>query len=415
MKNAYLKLIYKILAYYARRVIRQYSPKIIAITGSVGKTSTKDAVFEVLHDAFGSKVWKTEGNLNAEIGIPLTILGYKKVPNKFTWPFFLLGLAFKKFKNYPEYLVLEMGVERAGDLAYFASIARPDIAAITSVTAAHIANFRNIEEYQNEKLSILTKMSPDGKVIINADDPVLSKIDNREIITISTEKKSADYYSDDIKVSLSGTEFRINFTGHKISVKSSLLGRQMIYSQLFGFAIGNILGIQSMQAGKSLSKIMPIAGRMNLIEGKDDIKIIDDTYNSNPTSLMAALSTLSEVKHSGRKVALIGNMNELGGAEKAAHEEIGKFARGKCDLPVFVGPNAKLMAASFGEGAKSYLNRNELIAALPEIINKNDLVLIKASQNGNFFEEVVKVLMKNPSDATKLLVRQGKFWKNKKG
>ena len=415
MKNAYLKIIYRILAFYARRVILQNDPKIIAVTGSVGKTSTKDAIYEVLHDAFGSKVRKTEGTLNAEIGLPLTILGYKEVPNKFIWPFFLVGLAFRKYdKNYPEYLVLEMGVERAGDLVYFANIARPDIAVITTVTAAHVANFRNVEEYQKEKLSILTKMKPGGKVIINIDDPILAGIENREIITISAENKAADYYSDDITISLSGTEYRINFTGHKISVKSALLGRQAIYSQLFGFAIGNILGIQSIKTGKSLSKIKPIAGRMNFVDGKNGVIIIDDTYNSNPTSLKAALTTLSEIKFDGRKVAIIGNMNELGGMEQLSHEEVGRFAKDKCDLAIFAGPNAAGMSKAFGPGSLAFAGRAMLIERLPSLIKEGDLVLVKASQNGNFFEEVAKFLMKKPSDAQKLLVRQGKFWKNRK-
>lgn len=415
MKSSYLKLIYKILAFYARRVILKNNPKVIVVTGSVGKTSTKDAIFEVLKDAFGSKVRKSEGNLNAEIGIPLTILGYKKVPNKYAWPFFLLALAFKKDNNsYPDYLILEMGVEKAGDIDYFTTIVRPDIAIITAVTAAHLSNFKNLAEYQDEKLAILTKLKPQGKVVINIDDTVLAEINNRETISVSASSSLADYYADNITVKISGTEFRINYTGHKISIKSPLLGRQTTYCQLFGFAIGEIFGISSVKIGKSLSSVQSIPGRMNLIEGKNETCIIDDTYNSSPTSAKAALLALSEIEHKGRKVAIIGNMNELGKTEKEAHIEVGKYATDKCDLAVFVGPNAKIMSEAFGKKSQIFPSRVKLIESLPDIIEKGDLILVKASQNGNFFEEVVKFLMENPSDAKKLLVRQDRLWKNKK-
>lgn len=417
MKNSFLKIIYKVLAFYAKRVIVKYNPKIIAVTGSVGKTSTKEAIFTVLSSEFGSKVRKSEGNLNAEIGIPLTILGYKELPNKFLWPFFLIGAFFKvKQKKYPKYLILEMGVEKKGDLADFTNIARPDFAVITRVSVAHIANFSDEKEYQKEKLSIITAVKPDGKIFLNYDDPQLKNICGKRIVSVGVDNKNTNYRAEDIKTTLSGTEFRIACTGHKIAVKSPLVGTHLLNSLLFAFAVGDNLGISLIKVGNSLEKIKPYQGRMKIIPGKKKTIIIDDTYNASPSSVMAALKTLQEINHNGRKIAILGNMNELGKQEKNFHQEIGAYARGRCDFAIFVGPNAKSMRSSYGSQRSSldFSDRKKLLAKLPYIINEKDLILVKASQNGNFFEEVVKTLMEKPGEAKDLLVRQSRFWLKKK-
>lgn len=417
MKKLYLQFIYQVLAFYARIVIRKYRPTIIAITGTVGKTSTKEAVYQVLADAFPGKVRKSEGNLNAEIGIPLSILGYKSLPNKFLWSFFLIGaLSRLNQKNYPKYLVLEMGVEHAGDLASFTSIAKPDYAIITAVGSAHLSNFKTEKEYQKEKLSIITSVPLDGKIIINYDDPILLPITGKRIISVAAKNRLADYHAEDVRINLKGSEFRICCSGHKIAIKSHVLGAHIISSSIFAFAIANIFGVSLIKAGKSLEKIMPFPGRMSPIEGENSTSIIDDTYNANPGSVKAALITLSEISHKGRKVLILGNMNELGDNEKKSHEEIGAFARGRCEFAVFTGQNAGIMQKGYGDKSTSmvFKDRRELVDKIDDIIKKDDLILIKASQNGNYFEEVTKHLMKNPEKADKLLVRQDRFWLRKK-
>lgn len=417
MKNIALKFIYRVLAFYARIVIQKYDPVIIAITGTVGKTSTKEAIFQVLSDAFPGQVWCSEGNLNAEIGIPLSILGYKKLPNKFLWPPFLIGaLTRLNQKNYPAYLILEMGVEKKGDLAYFASIAKPDYLVVTSVGSAHLSNFSNLLEYQKEKLSILDKVSENGKILLNYDDSVLLKISSEKIISVASKNLLADYHAEDILLTAKGTEFRICCSGRKIAVKSHLLGRHLINASIFAFALADILNISLLQTGKSLEKLAPFLGRMNVIPGRKNTVIIDDTYNANPLSVKAALVALSEITHEKRKVLILGNMNELGNLEKIAHEEIGSFAHNRCDFAIFVGPNSELMQKGYGDKKSSVIfdNRQKLISNLATLIKEDDLILVKASQNGNYFEEVVKSLMKYPEKADKLLVRQSKFWLRKK-
>ncbi len=416
MKNAYLKLIYRILALYARKLITEHNPFVIAITGSVGKTSTKEAIYRVLNDRYKNMVRKNFGNLNAELGVPLTILGYEKVPNKFIWPVFLFLAYFKlKVKQYPKYLILEMGVEHPGDIDYFCSIVRPDIAIITSTSLAHTVNFDSKEEFRKEKISLLGHLKENGRAILNYDDPALSKIAGDKILSIAVKKDKADYRAENINISLDGTEFRIVKTGRKISIKSKLLGIQMIYPELFAFAVADIMGMSLIETGKSLEKMLPIPGRLNLIEGKDNVTIIDDTYNSNPASCELAIDFLNEVPFNGRKIAILGNMNELVDEEKFLHEKIAEYAKDKeFDQVLFVGKNSSHMQKKHLGSSISIKTRKELLEKLNGIIKAGDLVLIKASQNGNFLEEAVKKLMKDPGSAKEKLVRQSREWMARK-
>lgn len=422
MKKFVLNVIQRILANLAKRVILRFNPFVIAVTGSVGKSSTKEAIYRVMRDHFGEEVRKNYGNFNTEIGLPLAILGYEKLPAKILWPLLLLKITWvaNNLKSYPKYLVLEMGIDKPGDMQYLASIAKPDIAIITSIAAdsistAHVANFNNLESYQREKMAIIRYLKPQGKVIVNADDDLLAKQKIDNVIKVGVKNRRADYRAEVISLSLSSIEYRISCTGHKISIKSNILGQQIVYSALFAFAVADTLKIPLINVGKTLEKIKTLPGRMNLIEGRDNTLIIDDTYNANPISVKAALDFLSEIDYSHRRVVILGNMNELGEKESEAHRDIGKYARGKCDLALFVGPNAKAMAEGYGaQSAKIYASREEVIKSLPELINKDDLILIKASQGNNYFEEIVKKLMKEPDQAPKLLVRQGKGWRRKR-
>ncbi len=420
MKNAFLGIIYKILAAYAKKVIDTHHPFVVAITGSVGKGSAKEAILQVMRDHFGDdEVRANYGSLNAEIGIPLTILGYKSLPNKFLWLPFLVGAYFRtNEKKYPKYLILEMGVEHVGDIEYFTKIVTPDVAVITSVSGAHLMNFSSLSAYQAEKISLADKVRKDGVVIANFDDNALkSKLAGRDVVSVGILEKSAQYHAEDIRVTLKGTDFRVVSLGQKIAIKSKVVGQHLIYPFLFAYAIGQLSEIQSLQIKKSLEKISSVNGRMNFIEGRNGMMIIDDTYNASPVSVKAALDTLASLSNANnRKIFIMGNMNEMGPAAKNLHQEIGAYASKKCDIAIFVGPNAQYMAEGYNDGKTCYQypNRIELITSLDKILKPNDLVLVKASQNMNFFEEVVKNIMKYPNEASKKLVRQSGFWLKKK-
>ena len=416
MKDQALKSLYKILKSYAVKVIKKHNPFVIAITGSVGKTSTKEALLAILSEAYGKKVRATAGNLNAEIGIPLTILGYNSYPSKWLWLPFLLGAYFKTFtKIYPQYLILEMGVEHPGDIEYFGSIVKPNIVIITAATPAHTANFESVEKMQAEKLSAKEIIKKDGLVVINADDKYLSKQKFESAVNYSINNESNNIASD-IEIKLTGNSYRLKSSAGVLNVNSNLVGKQSICSELAAITVAKVLKIDSKIITSGLSKLKQYPGRVQIINGIKNSTIIDDTYNSNPASAMAALDLLSEIKTKNRKIVILGNMNELGEIEKEAHIELGAYANSRCDIALFSGQNAENMQQGFNDKKRSkvFKNREELIFEMNNFIYKGDIILVKASQNGNYFEEVVKFLMKDKSKAEELLVRQSAFWMNKK-
>lgn len=419
MKQLILKFIYYVLATSARRVIRRFDPFVIAVTGSVGKTSAKEAIFVVLDSEMPGKVRKNHGNLNAEIGLPLTILGFDMVPSKFGWGLVLIQAILRSFRTdvYPKYLILEMGVEHPGDINYLTGIAKPDMVIITSLSGAHLQYFDSKEHYIKEKLTIIDRAEDGARIIINADDPILSKIDGDNLVRIGITGGALDYKAEEIRLSLTDTEYRITGTGHKIAVKTEVLGQQLIYSQLIAFAAADSLKLSLVKIGKALGSITRVSGRMRPLAGIKGTTIIDDTYNAaSPVAVMAALDFLAKVNYSGRRVAILGTMNELGKDSEKIHSEIGHYALGKCDLAIFVGKNASIMARGHGESKSSlqYQNRDEAINSLDSVIKPDDLILVKASQGGNYFEEIVKSLMKDKDQSSRLLVRQSREWMRRK-
>lgn len=417
-KEYLLQIICKVLKLSAKRLILKFNPTVIAVTGSVGKSSTKEAIYEILNGLHNEEVRKNHGNLNSEIGLPLSILGFKKMPLTCLWPYILFIAVWRSIllKKYPQYLVLEMGVEKPGDVSYLCDIVKPDYIIITSLTPSHIAGFSSVEQYQKEKLSLTDYLKPSGKIIINVDDPVLAKMHLENMKSVGIKNNSADFRAEAIKISLYGMEYRIISAGCSISVKSKMLGLQMVYPTLFASAIASLSGASLLQTGRFLDNIKTLPGRMNLLEGRKNTLIIDDAYNANPASMRAALDFLAEINYPLRKIAILGNMNELGMLEKEAHLDIGNYAATRCDLAIFVGQNRINYSAGFKSDklCLAYPDRFAVIEALDSIIKNGDLILVKASQNGNYFEEIVKALMKNPDQAPELLVRQSKAWMKKK-
>jgi len=419
MKKMGLKLIHRVLLLEARKVIRQHKPFIIGITGSAGKSSTKEAIYQVLSDKYGDKVRKAYGNFNNELGVPLSILGYgqRKQPPGIFWPLFLIQAYFRTLsRDFPEYLVLELSADKPGDIAYFGQILRLDIAVITSISGAHLANFKNLDQYRREKLSIIKLVKDSGMVIINGDEIKKNDIDFENVISYGIKNQKNDFYAENIVPTLSGTEFRICGVGRKIAVKSAMPGRQFALSLLAAYAVGQKFSIQSLDIKKSLEKIKPLNGRVNILEGRDGTVLLDDTYNASPTSVLAALDLLAEIKYAGRKVAILGNMNEIGRDEKKTHFEIGEYSRDRADLAIFAGKNAQTMTDGRNDAnsTRIYRSRRDIIDNLSNLIKPNDLILIKASQDENYFEEITKALLEKPETASEVLVRQNKLWLKKK-
>jgi UDP-N-acetylmuramoyl-tripeptide--D-alanyl-D-alanine ligase len=414
MKDAILKIIVTVLKNSAARVLKNNRPVVIGITGTVGKTSTKEAILSVMRKKYGSEVAATSGNLNTEIGAPLTILGYKKQPSILFWPISLLSIFIKSlYYKCPRYLILELAVDKPGDMDYFGSFIELDVAVITATTPVHLANFTNFEQLREEKCKIVNLLKTDGKTVVNIDE-VEGRGIEKGALRYSI-KQEADTSASELATSTNGNEYKLNILNKSVKINSKLIGYQMVYAQLAAASVGSIFKVDEVRIKEALEAQKPLPGRMNVLNGNNEVTIIDDTYNASPASVKAALDVLS-VADCKRRVAILGNMNELGTSEERAHKEIGKYAKGKTDLAIFIGKNAKMMALGFDDVDNSIIfdTRHEAEKKLDAILKSGDCVLVKASQNGNYFEETVKKLMKNPSESAKVLVRQSKYWLNKK-
>lgn len=410
----------------AKIAVARNNYKIIAITGSVGKTSTKKAVILVLERKF--KVLSSEEGYNTEFGLPLILL-QKKVPkSKIKWLFLILVspvLALKK-KDF-DYCVLEMGADKPGDIDYLINIAKPNIAIVTNVSESHLVDFANILEIANEKEKILSKLRNGEIAILNIDNESTSKMKTPSgAKKLTFGKKSSDIQI--IAQELKGTESlnKFHIKDSDIIIKSNAIGEHVLYAFAPAILVGVSQGIEPEDIRKSLETFKPVKGRLNIIEGVNGSIIIDDSYNANPASMKNALDVLGRVDSRlqgnvvSRKIAALGSMNELGKYSQKAHEEIGRYLVGKCDILVTVGDEAKkhMAKAAHDAGMKkdnifSYATSAEAGDFLQGMIKKDDIVLAKGSQNKIRMEKAVIKIMANPADASKLLCRQGEEWEKR--
>ncbi len=420
MKKSLLKIIERYLQFLARWKVRWAKPKIVAISGSYGKTSTKEAIYFLLAKKFGSDVDKNWGNMNSVLGLPLAILGLRKYS-------FGVGLFWDivrakwnfLFYHLPKILVLELGIDKPGEMDQLLSVAKPDIAILTGISETHLEELKDIAGVRKEKLKIIEALSKKGAIIFNNDDKNLSGIDaprGIKIVTFGSDGADVSYTAP--KVTVSGTKFILKIGSKNQEINSKLIGVHSVNILLAAAAVASEFEIGIEEIKEGLEEIKPQNGRMNPIKMKNEIIVIDDSYNSNPTSAIEALNTIRAIEFPGRKVAILGNMNELGDYAEKGHREVGKIAGKSIDYAVFVGPNAKFMATEAEKSGLPLLQMkilktpDEVIRIIDEIIKPGDLILIKASQNGMRFENVVKYLLDDPKIASEILVRQEKKWQN---
>ncbi|PIR68913.1 hypothetical protein COX93_00500 [Candidatus Nomurabacteria bacterium CG_4_10_14_0_2_um_filter_30_12] len=437
MKNVFKKILVYILQIESRLVLWKYNPKVVAITGSIGKTSTKDAVYAVL--SLISYVRKSEKSYNSEIGLPLTILG---CPNGWSNPFIwilniLKGLwLFIWPHKYPKWLVLEVGIGKPKDMYRTALWLQSDVVIITAIgdTPSHIEFFDSRKHLIEEKSKLIKTLKKDGLLILNNDDEVVlemkEKTKNR-VITFgfkedSDIKGSSDnifYNSEDLSLQRGipeGLIYRIDEAGNSMPVViEGVFGRNHIYASLGALALSSSLKFNMLDAIHSLKNYNVSPGRMRLLKGINDSFIIDDTYNSSPFACEFALKTLGEVKLIGRKIAVLGDMLELGKHTDEAHKNIGKIVKENTDILIVVGLRAKKIKEGAVEAGMNdmnifeFLNSNEVGKFLETFIEKDDLVLIKGSQ-GMRMERAVESILLDKKNKSELLVRQDEEWKNKK-
>ncbi len=433
MKSILKKIIIAIITWEAKLVLRRYKPKIIAVTGSVGKTSTKDALFVVLSQF--KKVRKSEKSFNSEIGLPLTILG---VPNGWN-NFFIwfeniargLYLIFKKHP-YPEWLILDVGAGKPGDITSVAKWLAPDIVVVTRFPdkPVHVEFFGTTEKIIEEKSALAFALKKDGILVLNHDDEkvyALHEKAHRRTISYglgehATYRALHPMYLENkarggISVPL-GLNFKLEYSGNTFPVMlPKIIGMHYIGSVLPALAVAHEIGCDLLASIQAIADYSTPPGRLSLIEGIHNSIIIDDTYNASPVAVEAALDTLSDMLGK-RKIAVLGDMLELGKFTEEAHRSIGYQVAEVAHVLVLVGPRSKFIgngALEKGFSKKDVYHFDTADKAaefLVGTIKKGDIVLLKGSQ-GVRLERATEALMAHPELKNKLLCRQEKEWKER--
>lgn len=430
------KIITSILVWEARLALKRWKPKIVGITGSVGKSSAKEAIFAVLDGRF--KARKGAKSYNSELGLSLAVLGLSTAWHSPLGWLKNAAYGFREIfrKGPPNVLVLEFGVDRAGDMERLLKIARPDAAVFTAIgeIPVHVEFFAGPEELVKEKSKILKNL-PAGKAglpaggtaILNFDDETVWETrekTNAEVLSFGFSS-GADIISTNYQISKDGVSFKLEYKGSTVPIRlKNVFGRQAVYASLAAAATGIVFGMNLIEISEALQKYQPPPGRLRLITGIKNSLVLDDSYNASPLATHAALDTLRELDgnlpdgKAGRKIFVFGDMLEIGKYTILAHKAVGDKAAAVADYLITVGPRAKFTAegaVSAGmqkENVASFSTAREAAEHLKKNIQESDLVLVKGSQ-GMRMERVVEEIMAEPERAEELLARQDKYWKNK--
>ena len=417
-----------LLVKLAKLVLKKYQPDVIGVTGSFGKTSAKEAIYTVLSPKFS--VRQNIKNYNNEIGLPLTIIGAGSPGRSF---FGWLGVFIKALflliwrqRKYPEILVLEMAVDRPGDMDYLTDLAPCKIGVVTGIGPVHLEFFKTIERIVKEKSVMISHLDKNGWAILNCDNEYvieMDKLTRARIITYGISNHQADIQASQVVVSegeggkISGLSFKLSYGGSTVPVLlPNILGEHLIYAALSAVAVGQVYNLNLVEMAQALKTFKAPKGRMNLIDGLKNTYIIDDTYNAGPDSALAALNVLGKISASGKKFAVLGDMLELGYYTEAGHRQVGAAVfNNQIDYLITVGERAKFIAS---EAERQGLNRENIFSFsdvervgrfVQDRINNVDFILVKGSQ-GMRMEKIVKEIMAEPQQASELLVRQDEEW-----
>ncbi len=452
MKNFFKSKVVDILSNLSRRTLKKYNPIIIAVTGNVGKTTTKDYIYSFLKSKVSDS--STENNFvrasqkseNSEFGVNLTILGEKNAWNSpVKWAKIILKNFFKLFKEgkYPEILVLEIGADKPGDIKYLTTIIKPDLVVLTvfQKSPTHGEFFQTIEQHINEKKVLVEKMKSNGVIVYNSDDEIMTNIAKEkqeknpkiEIFSFGQKENSnvqilenTNLYNEQAEILGIKLRFGINFANSFEELEIRILGivgpahayslaSAICVSVLNGFTKEDLLNaVKNFERNFDLPK-----SRMRILQGINDSKIIDDSYNSSPKAAMNAVETVSKILNKGKKIAILGHMAELGKKTKEEHFQIGQEAAKYFDVIIFSGRYNGFFLEGVRDSkfdlAKVFLAENSLqvleILKNNNLVKENDLVLVKGSQSARL-EKVVVSLLVNPRDREEVC-RQDKEWQNR--
>lgn len=343
--------------------------KVVGITGSTGKTSTKDLVAAFLSGKY--RVFKTKGNFNNEIGLPLMIF---------------------ELSNDYDIAVLEMGTSNFGEINRLASIARPDVSAITNIGVAHIEYLKTRENILKEKMSITDFFKKENSLILNCENDMLKTVKKSDKFNIKKVgyDESYDVYAKKLDLTQETTSFEaVTKENGSQRFTLNMIGEHNVLNALIGIQIAKEFGLTFDEMEKGLKNFEATSMRLEFIK-KDKLTIINDSYNANPDSMKAALDVLKN--YSGkRKIAVLGTMGELGSYAKKAHKEVGEFAKERADILITTGEFKEYYKEGFGNNTIIFENKQELLGGLSKIIKEEDTILIKASRSAKF-EEIIKYI-----------------------
>src|SRR3990167_4994220 len=409
------KIITMILAWEARIALKRHSPKVIGITGSVGKSSAKEAVAAVLESRFNIR--KSAKSYNSELGMALAVLGLKTAWNSPLGWVKNIYLGFKEIfvKNFPKILVLEMGVDRPRDFDKLLKIARPDIGIITALgeIPAHVEFFSGPEEIAGEKSKLIKNLPPESWVILNFDDKKVWEMKlktNANVLSFGFVA-GPDISASNYKISEEGVSFKMDYKGSSVPVRlKNVFGKHSVYAALSAAAVGIIFEMNLIEISEALSKYQAPPGRLRLLPGIKKSLILDDSYNASPLATNAALDTLQELD-GGRKIVAFGDMLEIGKFTILAHQTVGEKIAKIADYFVAVGPRSKFAAEEAivqGMDESKVINfstSQEAAIHLKSKIQEGDLILVKGSQSMRM-EKIVEEIIAEPERAGELLARQ---------
>jgi len=365
----------------------QFNPRVIGVTGSVGKSTTKELLAGVLATRFITL--KNEGNFNNEIGLPLTLLNLNSLHQR---------------------LVLEMGMYAVGEIALLCQLARPHVGVVTNVGPVHLERLGTIERIAQAKSELVQALPADGGVaVLNYDDPLvrpMAQLTQANVFTYGLSPE-ADLWAGDVQsAGLEGIRFVLHYQGERIHVRLPLLGRHSVHTALRAALVGLVEGLHWDEIVSGLQSLPSTAQlRLFAVPGPNQSTLLDDTYNASPASTIAALNLLDDLT-AARKIAVLGDMMELGSFEEEGHRKVGCRAAGIVDILMTVGPRARLIAAEARacglpvDAVLEFETNQAAIEALKEILKPDTLVLVKGSNSQRMYEIVAALtVQKSPGGA----------------
>ena len=421
------KILEKILSFMARAVLWKHRPFVVGITGSVGKSSTKEAIALVLSAA--QSVRKAEGNYNNEIGIPLTIIGTKSGGRSFIgW----VGVVLRWLRvmivpsDYPKILVLEMGIDRPGDMERLMRFVPVRIAVVTNIGASHIQFFGSLASIAKEKSVMVSHLPEEGYAILNADDKRVLKMKEKTSAKVMTYGFGAEgemradnllFHPDAKRVE--GFSFKLNYDGKSIPVRlPKIVARHHIGAVLAAAAVGVAFKMNLVEIAEALETFEPLPGRLRLLPGKNGMILLDDTYNASPISTEAGLNVVKELI-APRKVVILGDMLELGADTEEAHRKlIDAVTLSGAHIAILVGQHMRslyeaLLLSGFSRKQALWLpDPLSATSVVLSVVRPEDLIFMKGSR-GMRMEKIAEVLLADPSDAARLLCCQSPEWQKK--